>query len=144
MEYLRHIFSTEEHQTFLHRTSRDLVDVIMREGLGCGPGGDILGTATWQPNELEKAENLYKLTHKGSDTVIVVSIPSFKINRRNRSSIAMTKGLGYFHPKRSEFAIRPEFVTGWIDKTNDEYHANQYGNRLPPAGHERFEEYLED
>ncbi|MDO8563561.1 MAG: hypothetical protein Q7R87_00975 [Nanoarchaeota archaeon] len=144
MEYKKHIVSTKENQTFLHRTDKDLVDIIMQEGLGCGPGGDILGTATWQPNELEKAENSYQRTHKGSDAVVIVNIPSSKINRRNRSSIAMTKGLGYFHQKRSEFAIRPEFVTGWIDKTNNEYHPNPHKNRVPPAGHERYESVLED
>lgn len=141
MEYQEHIASTEQRCTFLHRTSKTLVDSIMQEGLTCGE--DLLSTATAQSQELEHAKNLYRLTHKGSDAVVVIHIPREKITKANMHSLGTTNRIGYFHPVRKYFTIRPEFVTGWIDRTNDEYHPNPYPDRQPVKGFEQFEHLFE-
>lgn len=143
MNYQAQIVATQEHCTFLHRTCKTLVDSIMQEGLGCGTG-DLLGTATWQPQDLHSAERVYKRNHGTRDAVIVIHIPREKVTRTNKYSLAATKGIGYFHPTRKEFTIRPEFVSGWIDKTNDEYHPNPYSNRQPVKGFEQFEHLFEE
>ncbi len=145
MEYQKHIRTDEENNVFLHRTHTSLVDAIMREGLGCC-AGDLLGTATWQPSDLENAEGLYRQTHKGNNAVVVIKIPTSRIKeipKSSRNSIATVKGIGYFHPNRAEFTIRPEFVDGWINRETDAYTPNPYENRKPVEGYEQFEDMFD-
>lgn len=148
VDYKTEIVSTQETCTFLHRTSRNLVDKIMSEGLCCG--ADIRSSATWQPQDLEKAEALFRQTHKGNNAVVVVKIPRKTWEtarakaRANGSTAEVTfREVGYFNPKKGNFTVRPEFVAGWIDRNSGEYHTNPYPDRKPVQGHENFDYLLE-
>ncbi len=116
----------------------------MKEGVLCG-AGDFLSTATWQPIDYDRAKALYNQTHKGDNAVVVVKIPCDKINNpgTDKHLLATVKGIGYFHPKKQEFAIRPEYVSGWIDRDNETYNSNPYENRMPVKGFEQFEDMLD-
>ena len=145
MEYQKHIVSNEKMQSFLHRTSKTLIDIIMQEGLVCGEG-DLLSTTTWQPQDLESAEKIYLRPHKNNDAIIVIKIPTIIINsipKIARNSIALKKGIGYLHPKKTEFVIKPEHVFGWINKENNAYYPNPYEERKPAKGFEEFENMLD-
>lgn len=143
-DYKTEIVSTPDTCTFLHRTSSNLVDRIMQEGLSCG--ADIRSSATWQPQDLEKAEALFRQTHKGNNAVVVVKIPrkTWETVRAELTGVeVMSRKIGYFHPENGDFAVRPEFVAGWIDRNSREYHTNPYPDRKPVEGHKKFNYLLE-
>lgn len=136
-EYQKHIVSTSKHEVFLHRTSKDLVSKIMKYGLKSGP--DLLLTASHQPFDFKDAEQSYQQTHKGSDAVIVVKIPS-EIYQRARDKMKREEVLhdeiGYFNTEKEleGLYVHPKYVHGWIDKDANKYISNPY--------HEKGFEYL--
>lgn len=135
-EWLNHIKSDKTTTRCIHRTSKDLVDTILKEGLICH-GGDISTTATIQPFDLEYAKGLYRIGYPERTAAIVIEFPRNRIRRICDAGI--TRGVGYFHPIIKDFAIRPEFIVGWIDRETDQYHPNPYENRTPPRGFEKYE-----
>lgn len=123
-KYQEHIVSTKEHEVFLHRTSRDLVDKIMKNGLKTN---DLLSTASHQSVDLASAEIQYQETHKGNDAVIVIKIPS----KIYKSAIEEMNGdfglhdeIGYFNEELGSFVIHPKHIHGWISKETNEYVPN--------------------
>jgi len=131
-EYQKHIVSTPKHQVWLHRTSRDLVDKIMREGFLFL---DLTGTATLQPTDPAKAENVYATDFGTRKAVVVVKIPQsiasqYYPNDPDRKGLraegyAGDREVSYWHPK-GKYAIQRQHVHGWIDKETEEYHPNPY------------------
>ncbi len=133
-DYREHIASTDQHQVWLHRTSKDLVDRIMKEGLTFL---DLSGTATLQPSDIEKAENVYRTDFGTRKAVVVIKIPQ-EIAKKYYIQSPDTKGqrhegysgdkeVSYWHPN-GKYAIQRQHVHGWIDKETDEYHENPYRN----------------
>ena len=139
-EYQKHIVSTEKEVVFLHRCSQDCLDSILREGLATG--GDIRGTATSQPSRLTDAIWTYRSGAVYGDKVAVLKFPRAlweNARKKAKGNEVATEEIGYFHPVRRTFTVRPEFVNGWIDRETDEYHPNPCHDRKPVEGHEEFD-----
>ena len=130
MKYTDIMTSTDEKCVFLHRCSREQSKNILKEGLASG--ANLLSTATFQPRNLAEAENLYKKAKGYGDTVIVLQIPVELWNiarRKARGEEVLTNEIGYFNLSAKDFAVKPEFVTGWIDRKNNKYHLNNFSNK---------------
>jgi|GEM_PF-2362353 len=128
-EYKKHIVSTPEHAVFLHRTSKDLAEKIMKYGLKSGP--DLKSTASFQPEDLDEAEDSYNQTHKGNDAVIVLKIPMELYNKARegfKGEEVLHDDIGYFNTEEglAGLYVHPEHVHGWIDKKTNEYTPNPY------------------
>jgi hypothetical protein len=131
-EYHKHIISTSEHQVWLHRTSKNLVDHILEKGLGIGT--DLSSTATIQPQKLEHAEGLYKSGKDFGGAAIVIKIPQ-EIAKRHYLQAQGLRGPGHegylgdkevTYYNNSQFNIQRQHIHGWIDRETDEYHENPY------------------
>ncbi|MBI2629372.1 hypothetical protein HYW74_04790 [Candidatus Pacearchaeota archaeon] len=142
--YKKYIVSIEQEVRFLHRCFRDNLDKILREGLASGV--DLRSTATLQPKDLETAEGLFNNGKDHGNTIIVLSFPR-KVWEESRQKAPFnevaTRKIGYFHPRKKEFVVRPEFVLGWINRNTNEYCPNTYDERKPVSGHKEFD-YLFD
>lgn len=132
-EYKKHIASTKKHQVWLHRTDSTNIDSILRDGLHYG-AGDLSSTATLQSVDLERAEQSYNISHKGSDSVVVIKIPR-KVAKRyypeKRKGIGHTgydqdKEITYWNYERGQISIQRQHIHGWIDKETGEYSPNPY------------------
>jgi hypothetical protein len=134
-EYQKHIVSTKDHQVWLHRTSKDLVDKIMKEGLIFL---DLSGTATLQSKNAKEAENSYLTNFGTRQAVIVVKIPG-EIAARYYTNTDGTKGIrhegyagdkdvSYWHPS-GKYAIQRQHIHGYIDKETNEYFENPYRDK---------------
>lgn len=131
-EYHKHIVSTPEHQVWLHRTSRDLIDKIMKEGLLFL---DLSQTATLQPSDISEADAIYRRDHGTRTAVAVVKIPGEIFSRyyshnpeikgRRHEGYSHDKEVSYWHPA-GKYAIQRQHIHGWIDKETEEYHPNPY------------------
>jgi hypothetical protein len=132
-EYQKHIVSTLEYQVWLHRTSKDNVDNIMRNGLNFGY--DLSGTATLQQRDLQTAEGIYTAGKDFGKAAIVIKIPEKIVKRHYRASEGM-KGPGHEGYKTDKdvtyynegFNIQRQHIHGWIDRELNEYHPNPYLN----------------
>ncbi len=127
------IVSTESHVTFLHRCFSDSLDSILREGLSSWCES-LSGTATLAPRDISEAENLYRIGLDHGNKAVVVMFPKDLYQKRIRGQDLTTKELAYFHPTRSKFTVRPEFVVGAIDRNSDEYTPNPHFDRKPAEG----------
>ena len=133
-EYHKHIVSTSEHQVWLHRTSKDLIDKIMKEGLRIGERID--STATKQPRDLEEAEELYGMEHKtgsGRDSLIVVKLPRDIVERYGHNgpegygAYTTDKDITYVSSgEKGDVMLHRKYVHGWIDRKTGEYMPNPY------------------
>lgn len=119
--YEKYIVSTEEACTFLHRTSSDLIKKIIDKGLLCKTA-DIRGTATYQPENLNEARNLYNRGQIQGDYTIVIQIPKQlweEARKENPGEETLDEKIGYLSTEELGFFIKPEFVKAYIDrKTN--------------------------
>jgi len=139
LDFRDYIVGTKQNITFLHRCFKEDVDGILREGLSCW-SEDLSGTATMQPRDLRDAEGLYRIGRDHGDAAVVIQFPREKYSQNARRGSNLTnRALSYFHPRRGEFTVRPEFVVAWIDRDTDEVHLNPYPDRKPAAGHEKFD-----
>ena len=128
-EYQKHIVSTPEHEVFLHRTSKDLADSIMKYGLNSGE--DLLSTASHEGSDLDEAEKSYRTSHKQNNAVIVIKIPSDiyqKANEKMKREEVLHEEIGYFNIEEGMQGIyvHPKHVHGWIDTETNEYTPNPY------------------
>lgn len=133
-EYQKHIISTPENQVWLHRTTKDLVDKILKNGLNFGT--DLSGTATAQPRKLEDAEGQYKAGKDFGSAVIVIKIPKEIVRRYYLQSRGL-KGPGHEGYKADKevtyyddgFIIQRKHIHGWIDRETNEYQENPYKDK---------------
>ena len=122
--YHKYIVSTEEVNTFLHRTSKTLVDKILQEGLTTN--GNIKTTATLQPKNLDVAINYYLNGKDHGDACVVIQIPKRLWDSARSSGYRddeiMSPSIGFLDVKNHGFTVKPEYVIGWIDReTNTVY-----------------------
>jgi len=132
-EYQRHIVSTPEHQVWLHRTHVSDIESILKNGLYYAT--NLSSRASLQPVDLEKAESLYRQTHKGSNAVVVIKIPRQIVERYYPASGSLKgkrhegyegdRNVSYFN---GGFWIQRQHIHGWIDRETNEYHENPYLN----------------
>jgi len=125
--YLDHIKSDDRYQVFLHRTSRDLVDRIMKTGLKSW--GDINSTATNQPANPKDALSYYRMNHGTRDAVVVIKIPkkTYQIAKREMGTdLVMHDDIGFYSESADSLVIHPRHVYGWIDKDTNEFFRNPY------------------
>ena len=122
-----HIVSSEEVCVFLHRCTPNNIDKIMRTGVVCG--SDPLLTMTWQPKELDNATIRYRAWEDRGNCAVVIKIPRDLWEDAHLGpsrEAALDERVGYFHEGKQDFAVRPEFVNGWLDRNTEEYHPNPY------------------
>ncbi len=123
MDYQEHIVSTEENATFLHKCFSMNIEDVMSSGVICS--ANPLSTMTWQPRELERALGIYRNGMLHGDCAVVVKIPRQLWERAHRNNFqeeALDESIGYYHELRKDFAVKPKFVKGWIDRKTDKYH----------------------
>jgi hypothetical protein len=71
------------------------------------------------------AEGLYRNGRAYGDSVVIVKIPkriwepAYIIAKGNEITLPQ---IGYWNEGRKQYAIKPEFVRGWIDRETDELH----------------------
>jgi len=65
--------SKPEVQVFLHRTAADNARNILKSGLSHAL--NITSTATWSPQDMERALKNYQTTHKCSTHVVIIEFP---------------------------------------------------------------------
>jgi hypothetical protein len=131
-EYQEHIVSTNNHQVWLHRTSSDMVDRILKNGLRISD--NIAGTATQQSYDLERAEEVYRETHgENRDSVIVVKIPKHIFEKYAPATNKSADSTNYSDDKdvtyidsNSDVVLQRKYVHGWIDRATGEYFTNPY------------------
>jgi len=130
-EYQKHIVSTPEHQVWLHRASRDSLDKKLKEGLPVSQSGDLTGTASVQPTELEVAEAVYRNGNGYGGIAIVIKldrelVDTLKKEGKRPYDYAKDKRVGYWHPQDRAYTIQRKYIHGWIDRDTNEYHPNPY------------------
>lgn len=132
-EYQKHIVSTEDNQVWLHRTHKSNIESILQNGLSYG-SGDLSSTATLQSRNLEDAEKSYSLTHRGSNAMAVIKIPS-SIYKKYYFPSSGGRGIrheGYdtdpevTYFESGCFTIQRQHIHGWIDTQTGKYFANPY------------------
>jgi hypothetical protein len=138
--YERFVVSTPNFIRFLHRTALDTVGNIMELGLVCG--NNLLSTSTIQPVDMDSARKSYEMRHKGDQAVIIIEIPrnlwALARKRQGSGHEAMDNSIGYMHPKARDFAIKPQFIVGFIDRRDNRVHISprykKLGIALPKPG----------
>jgi hypothetical protein len=125
--YQNYIVSTEELNTFLHRTSKTLVDKILKEGLTTN--GNIKTTATLQPKNLEVAINYYLNGKDHGGACVVIQIPKKTWDSARscgyRDDEVMSPAIGFLDMKNHGFTVKPEYVVGWIDRETNTFYKKQ-------------------
>jgi hypothetical protein len=149
LDYLDFICSNSEYHTFLHNTDKDSLELILNEGLLIGVNGNILSNTILQPKNKKKAIEKYEKYKnqngfENKKIAVVLQIPSEiwkSVNRDyNLKEVSSTK-IGYFHPKRKEYVINPEYVIAWINKASNQVHLNPFpiSQRRPAKGYEKYQ-----
>jgi hypothetical protein len=139
-EYFDHIISDKKTCRFLHRTSENLVNKILKEGLLCSCG-DLTATATFQPDNPERAMGMYLSGYPERTAAVIIGLPNGSFKKA--SEAGLTRSLAYFHPIKKQFTIRPEFIEGWIDRKINRYFPNPFVNRRPIEGFEEFDYFFD-
>jgi hypothetical protein len=132
-KYERQIISTKEHYTRLHRTSRNKVQSILKRGLLVGPG-PINSTTTPQSEDSKTAKTLYENGRAYGDAAVVIHIPRKVWDAsyaKSKDNPGMTEDIVYSVPKQG-YAIRPEFIAGWIDRNTNQFHPNVNSGKISP------------
>jgi len=138
-EYQKHIVSTQNYQVWLHRTSKELVDKIMKEGFYFDQ--DLSATATAQQRDLKTAEGIYKVGQDFGEAVIVIKIPEVFVKRHylvthgdglkgpKHEGYLGDRDVTYWSDKEKGFMIQRKHVHGWIDREKNDYHENPYRDK---------------
>lgn len=142
-EYQKYIVSTPQHCTFLHRCSPESLETILQEGIVSG--SELQSTTTFQPQTYTEAERYYENGKGYGSTAAVIQIPRMLWNAartKAKGDEVATKEIGYFHPTKRDFTVRPEFIIGYIDRETNIYYPNHYTKRNPKEGYEAFSHLL--
>jgi hypothetical protein len=149
LNYENFISSSQEKTTILHRTDKCNLEEILSQGLCVGVDGNLSSTATIQPRDKEKAKNIYFNGEDHGPIVVVLQIPNEIWNEvyyRLRPYVATSKKIGYFHPKRKEYTINPDFVVAWINRAGNQVHLNPFPiiQRKSAKGYEKYLDMMND
>ena len=144
LDYREFIVATPEHLCFLHRCTERVLQSILQQGLVSGE--DLFSCASSQLSDLEIAEQSYRNggNNYGNQTA-VIHIPGelWGVARsKARRSEVSTREIGYFHPIKMDFTVRPKFVVASINRDTNVVSLNPYVDRRPVEGHEEFDEFL--
>lgn len=155
-DYKTHIVSDNEYTRFIHRCAVDKeiypedktnnLKKILKEGLVSSP--DLTSIASLQTANQEIEQGIYNAGTLYGALAIIIAFPRQLFeNARSKhgiKQIIIDKKLGYFHPIKRNYTVRPEFIEGYIDRTTNEFHPNPYPDRKPLEGHEEFDHLLEE
>ena len=123
-EYQKHIVSTPEVVTLLHRCSIQAAQKIVREGLNTR-SGDIHSTANTQSRNIEEAENQFRSGSGYGPAVVIIQIPSklYALVKQETSVFDMALDSRIRFSEGGEIGkIRTDFIVGWIDRDTDTFY----------------------
>jgi hypothetical protein len=128
--YEDYIVSTPKCWRVIHRTSVNLAEAIMKNGL-VSLGLDT--TATLQDKDIKKAKHSFEESHKGNDAVVIIQISADLFSAIMKKLEAEEGGKIRWNEIfedpliadfKKGFVIKPEFILGYVNKRDNSIHFN--------------------